>query len=225
MQILPPGALPYVAPYAVFLGLVEAESRFPAAAFALFPLRVLAPAALVAFFWRRGDFPELRGYRPSLATLFDVAAGLAIAALWLGPYLLVPSLPRGDPFDPALLGEGNRSLALLLRLIGFAAVTPFVEELFVRSFLLRIAETLDGGDFRKLPVGRFALRGFVVTVLWFTATHALWEWWVALPTGIALNLWLYRRRHLLACVIAHAAANAAIWALVVLGPGRLWEFL
>ena len=35
------------------------------------------------------------------------------------------------------------------------------------------------------------------------------------PTGIALNLWLYRRRHMGSVVLAHAVANAAIFAFVV----------
>jgi CAAX prenyl protease-like protein len=165
------------------------------------------------------------GHAAPIPTVADLALGISIAALWVGPYLLWPALARGEPFDPTLLGEGRRDLALALRLAGFALVTPFVEELFVRSFLLRFAETFERGDFRSEPVARFALRGFVATVLWFTFSHAPWEWWVALPTGAVLNLWLYWRGHLIACVVAHGVANAAIWALVVLGPGELWEFL
>lgn len=225
MQILPAGAAAYVVPYAVFLGLVEVSARIPAAAPPLFLLRVLAPAALLAGFWRCGAYRELRGYRAGAGTLADVLAGLSIAALWVGPYLLWPSLARGEPFDPGLLGEERRGLTLGVRLAGFALVTPFVEELFVRSFLLRFAETLERGEFRSVPIARFAWRGFVTTVLWFTFTHAQWEWWVALPTGIAFNLWLYWRGQLMACVVAHAVANAAIWGMVVLGPGAMWEFL
>jgi CAAX prenyl protease-like protein len=205
--------------------LVELGARLPTAEPALLPLRVAAPAALLAWFWRRGAYPELRRYRFGAGALADGLAGLAIAALWVGPYWLWPALPRGDAFDAALLGESHRSLALGVRLVGFAIVTPFVEELFVRSFLLRFAETLERGDFRSEPIARFAWRGFATTALWFTFSHAQWEWPVALPTGIAFNAWLYWRRDLMACVIAHAAANAALWALVVLGPMPLWEFL
>jgi len=225
MSVLPAGAIPYVAPYAAFLLLVELGARFPGAAAVLLPLRVVAPAALLAWFWRQGAYPELRSYRASAATFADVLVGLAIAASWVAPYLLFPALERGEPFDPAQLGAQRRALALALRLVGFALVTPFVEELFVRSFVLRFAEVFVRGDFRSQPIARFAWRGFVVSVLWFTFSHAAWEWWVALPTGIAFNGWLYARRHLMACVIAHAVANAAIWAFVVLGPTPLWELL
>jgi CAAX prenyl protease-like protein len=225
MPLLPAGAVAYVAPYGAFLGMVELGKHFPAAACVLFPLRVVVPAALLAWFWCRGAYPELRGHRLGTATLADALVGLAIAALWVVPYLVWTTLPRGEPFNPALLGEAHRGAALGLRLAGFALVTPFVEELFVRSFLLRFAETFARGDFRREPIGRFAWRGFVTTVLWFTFSHAPWEWWVAFPSGIALNAWLYRRRQLMACVIAHAVANGAIWALVVGGPLPLWGFL
>ncbi len=226
MPFLGPGVWPYLAPYAAFLVLVELQGRIPAAAPWLFGLRVVIPAALLAGFWRGGAYRELTRFRVDARVLLDVLCGLAIAALWVGPYLASPSLARGTPFDPDLMGESRRTLALGLRLAGFALVTPFVEELFVRSFLLRYAEVFDrGGDFRAIPIGRFGWRGFLLTVAWFTFSHEAWEWWVALPTGIAFNAWLYWRRHLAACVIAHAVANAAIWALVVLGPEPLWEFL
>jgi hypothetical protein len=42
---------------------------------------------------------------------------------------------------------------------------------------------------------------------------------------VLFNLWLYQRRHLGAVIVAHAAANAAIWLAVVLGPDSLAIFL
>jgi CAAX prenyl protease-like protein len=222
--MLPAGSVPYLAPYGAFLALVELRSHLPELAAPLFVLRVVVPATLLAWFWRRGAFAELRGYAAGAATLADVAAGVAIAALWVGPYLLWPSLTRGEAFDATLLGE--RAATLAMRLLGFALVTPLMEELFVRSFLHRFAPVLArGGDFRAEPIARFGWVAFTTTVLWFTFTHAPWEWPVAFATGAAFNAWLYWRRHLVACVIAHAAANATIWALVVLGPVPLWEFL
>jgi membrane protease YdiL (CAAX protease family) len=74
-------------------------------------------------------------------------------------------------------------------------------------------------------MARYTPVAFVGTVVWFTLTHAPWEWWVALPAGVVFNLWLYRRGHLGAVVVAHATANAALWLLVVLGEGDLWPFL
>jgi len=220
------GWWPYLAPYGLFLLLVEVGNRMPAPSLVMIALKILIPAGLVLFFARRGDYPELAGYRLGAGTLADVAAGLGIAALWVGPYLVFPALGRGDPFDPDALGAGLSSFVLGARLVGFAAVTPFVEELFVRSFLHRYLQVWDSGaDFRDRPVAHYTPVAFIGTVVWFTLTHAPWEWWVALPAGVLFNLWLYRRGHLGACVVAHATANAAIWLLVVLAPGDLWPFL
>jgi CAAX prenyl protease-like protein len=213
------GFVPYLAPYATFLVLVMLGAPLV--------LRVAVPGTLFAFLAWRGSFPELRGYRVrGPGPLADVLFGLAIAVLWVGPYLVLDVLPRpgpGEGFDPARpFGESGRSLALAVRLVGFAGVTPFVEELFVRSFLIRYVDVFDrGGDFREVPIGRFAWRSFVVTSLYFALSHARWEWPVALATGVLFNLWLYRRRSLGALVVAHAVANAAIWAAVVFAPAHL----
>ncbi len=220
----------YLAPYGLFLLLVEVGRRLPesVAPWAL-PVKVAVPAALLLYFVLRGDLLELRGYRPGWRVFLDILFGVGIAVLWVGPFLLFDFLPRGaeaDGFDPSQLGESLRQETLVLRLLGFAVVTPFVEELFVRSFLIRLVDVVDkGGDFRDLPIARFSWRSFLVTSAWFTFTHVGWEWIVAAPTGILLNLWLYHRRHIGAPIVAHATANAAIWLLVVLGPGDLWVFL
>jgi membrane protease YdiL (CAAX protease family) len=115
--------------------------------------------------------------------------------------------------------------------VGFVAVTPFVEELFVRSFLIRAAELIRfsrrgldvdfDADFRDLPVARFAWRGFVATLVLFTFSHLGWQWPVAFVTGLVWNLWLYHRGHILPLVISHAVANLTIFLLTVLGSGQL----
>ncbi|MCP4038845.1 MAG: CAAX prenyl protease-related protein [bacterium] len=224
------GWWPYLAPYGLFLVIADIASRLPEATapYALV-VRVAVPGALLFYFGWRGRYPELREFRPGPGALADVCFGVAIAVLWVGPYLLLPGLPQpaaGEGFDPEVLGDGREAIAVAVRVVGFVLVTPFLEELFVRSFLIRYAEVYDSGeDFRTQPMAMYRPRGFWVTVVWFTLTHALWEWWVALPTGILLNLWLYRRRHLGSPVLAHMAANGAIAAAVLLGPDRLGIFL
>jgi CAAX prenyl protease-like protein len=221
-----PGRLwPYLAPYAVLVGLAELGGWLPALAAPLLAARVLLPALLVLAAWRLGAYPELAAPQRR-AGVPDIAVGLAVAALWLAPYLLWPALPRGAPFDPDALGPELRPAWLALRVVGFAAVSPLVEELFVRSFLHRAAEAWPAWRrFAGLPVGRAHRAAFAVTVVWFTLTHSPWEWWVALPTGVIFNLWLYRRGSLASVWLAHAVANAAIGVLVTLGPFELWAFL
>ncbi len=225
------GWWPYLGPYGLFLILVEIGSRTPeSAAGAMLLVKVLLPGALVLHFARRGDYPELSGYRPGAAGFAaDVLCGLVITALWMGPFLLLPGLERGAPedaFDPAGFAPLGAGVALGVRLLGFGVVTPFVEELFVRSFVIRLVDVIDTGeDFRSVPIARFTWRSFVITAVWFTFTHVPWEWGVAAVAGVVFNLWLYQRRHIGSPIVAHAVANASIWAIVVLGPGDLWVFL
>lgn len=221
------GWWPYLAPYGVFLSLVELAARAPESwAIPAMALRVLIPGALILWFWRAGLYPELRGYRVGVGTLADLALGALIALAWLAPFALFPELGRGEAFEAGAPGSSARALTLGLRLIGFALVTPFVEELFVRSFLHRYVQVWDGrGHFLDLPVARYTPLAFGVTTLWFIFSHAQWEWGVAAVAGVLFNLWLYRRRHIGGVILAHAAANASIWFWVVLGPAGYWAFL
>ncbi|MBW2234012.1 MAG: CPBP family intramembrane metalloprotease [Deltaproteobacteria bacterium] len=145
---------------------------------------------------------------------------------------LLPHPTEG--FDAGVFGVDGRTGAWALRGLGFVVVTPFVEELFVRSFLIRFAEliSLRGGrleidtetDFRSLPVARYSRASFWITVAWFTFSHVSWEMPVAFATGVLYNLWLYRRGHLGAVVRAHAVTNGTLFACVLL-DGRLGYFL
>lgn len=216
---------PYLAPYGVLLLLAELGNRLPALEAPLLAARVILPAVLLLVAWRRGAYAELRRGLGAVGAL-DVVFGLALAALWLGPYLLWPALPRGERFDVDVLGESGRPLWIALRVTGFVLVSPLVEELFVRSFLHRAVEAWpDWRDFFRRPLAHAQPLAFGVTVLWFLLSHVPWEWWVAAPTGVLLNLWLYRRRQLASVWLAHAVTNGAIAALVVLGPFELWAFL
>ncbi len=232
---------PYLAPYAAFLILVEIGARLPdALAPALLVANALVPGVLLLIYARAGRYPELEGYRLGPGSLADLAVGLAVAALWMGPYVLGgwSQPPPEEGFDPELLGSGRSALALALRLLGFALVTPFLEELFVRSFLLRACELVSlvrghleidaTRDFRDLPIARYSRWSFAITVLYFTFSHVPWEWPVALGAGVAYNLWLYARGHLGAVILAHTTTNLAIWLVVVVAAERgvaLWQFL
>jgi CAAX prenyl protease-like protein len=234
------GWWPYLTPIFSFLALVEASRRAPesmAAAFAL--AKVLVPLAVLLYHARRTGYPELRGLRWSAKELaLDVLVGLAGAALWVAPYLWIAAM-RPDPdvaFDPQQLGASREWLALGIRLIGYAVVTPFAEELFVRGWLARYADVFDGReDFRDVPIGRYSLRSFLTVTLFFTVSHQRWEWPVSIGWIVLTQLWFYRRRHLLPLVLVHALSNLAIFVFVLLADGRfqnpdgsplsLWFFL
>jgi hypothetical protein len=220
------GWAPYWAPFLSFLLLIEIGHRVPdAAAPAFAVLKVLVPGGLFLWYAARGLYPELRGLRMGPALALDAGVGLLGAILWVAPFLLFAGLRPEDPgFDPRQLGEGAVPVALALRAIGYVAVTPFVEELFVRSWLIRFIDVFDRRrDFRKVPIARFTWRSFVVTVAFFVFTHQPWEWGVMLGWTLLTMAWFYHRGHLLPVVIAHAVTNGAIFAFVVLFDGKLLD--
>ncbi len=211
----PNGWWPYLAPMISFLLLMEISARTPPRfALPMLLMRVFVPLGLLVYFRIRGAYPELR-LRPTAMSIVDLLVGILLAVVWIGPYLLFPSLrpelDGGVEFDPSMAGAARVPLVLTLRMLGYAVVTPFMEELFMRSFVIRYVEVDDRvRDFRDVPIGMFGLRSFVVVVVIFLGTHAPWEWWVMLPWAVLTNLWFYYRKDLFALVVVHAGTNGAI---------------
>lgn len=221
------GWWPYLAPIFSFLALVEVGRRAaPALAPAFAVAKVLVPSAILLYHARRSGYPELRGPAWSSGRDFalDVLVGAVGAALWIAPYLWIPAARPGGGagFDPQQLGASLEWLALSLRLLGYAVVTPFAEELFVRGWLARYADVYDGsGDFRDVPIARYSLRSFATVAIFFTISHQPWEWPVAIAWIVLTQLWFYRRRHLLPLVLVHAVSNLSIFLFVLLANGRI----
>ena len=229
---------PYWMPMLAFLGLVEIGARVPEVAKPVFlVLRVAAPMGFLAYFLLRNAYPELRGARWGAWTLLDVAVGLLGAALWVVPLLVWDGLRPPDPgFDRFQLGEAGVGVTLALRGIGYFCVTPFVEELFVRSWLLRYVDVFDGrGDFRNIPIARYTTRSFAVVMLYFVFSHATWEWGIMFAWSLLTMGWFYYREHLAPLVLVHAVTNGAIFFFVLAfdevfldsagEPISLWFFL
>jgi CAAX prenyl protease-like protein len=214
----------YFLPYLAFMLVLSIGGELPEGLRAcVLPLQVAAPLAFLLFYYQRGHYPELRGYPFGLGGFaLDFAVGVAGAALWMAPYLWIDSLRPEEPgFDPTLWGASLVPLALFVRAVGYGVVTPFMEELFLRSWLLRYVDVCDKGtDFRKLPIGRFRWRSFAVVGLWFTFSHVAWERPVAIPWVVLTMLWFYYRKNLMSLVITHAGSNLGILAFVIWQNGR-----
>lgn len=214
----------YWLPYLAFMLVLSIGGKLPdgLSAFVL-PLQVAVPLGFLLFYWHRGHYPELRGYPFGLKGFaIDFGVGIAGAALWMAPYLWIDSMRPDEPgFDPTLWGASLVPLALFVRAAGYGIVTPFMEELFVRSWLLRYVDVCDKrDDFRDVPIGRFRWRSFAVVVIWFAFSHAVWERPVAIAWVVLTMLWFYYRKNLMSLVIAHAGSNLGILAFVVLQNGR-----
>ena len=219
------GWWPYVVPYFAFLAVGEVIRRLPEpwAPIGLL-LKPGVPGALMLYYFSRGAYPELRGVSLDLRGRFlDVAVGIALAALWLAPFIGFDALRPSHPefFDVEQLGPQHVAGVLGLRMLGYALVTPFFEEIFIRAFVMRYAEVFRShGDFRGVELAHFTWTSFVVTVVVFTAGHQPWEWWVAVPWVVLTNLWFYYRKDLYAVILVHAVTNAAILACASLWSGH-----
>ncbi len=220
------GWWPYVLPYFAFLGVVELCRVLPAEVGGWVALlaKPAVPAGLLVYFAARGAYPELRGvgFGPG-GRVLDAIVGVALAALWMAPYLVFDAIRPADPaaFDPEQLGPSLVGVTLGLRMLGYALVTPVFEELFIRSFVMRYSEVFQRrGDFRRVPLARFTLKSFTVTVVLFTLGHQPWEWWVAIPWVALSNLWFYYRKDLYAVIVLHGATNASILLAAWLWSGR-----
>ncbi len=227
-------------PYLAFLGTAEVVRRLPDewAPIGLL-LKPAVPGILMLYYFSRGAYPELRGVAlRGGGRLLDVAVGIGLAGLWMAPFVFVAALRPVEPdlFDPQQLGPDRVAWVLGLRMLGYGLVTPFFEELVVRSFVMRYADVFrTRGDFRDVPLARFTRTSFLTTIVVFTAGHVPWEWWVAVPWVALTNLWFYYRKDLHAVILVHAATNATILVVALLygetftdaggKPISLWFFV
>ena len=223
------GWWPYVVPYVSFLLMSEVGARLPDAAD---PIVLMAkPAitlALIGWFWTQDAYPELRGEGARIGLmggLLDILVGLALTVVWIAPFLLFPSMrpAPGGEFDPSMAGAEWITAILFIRLFGYALVTPIFEELFIRSFVMRIANVWNTDlDFRDQPIATYTQRSMIVTTVVFTLGHVPWEWWVCVPWVVLSNLWFIYRRRLAAVMLVHSVTNGALLALAIWG-GELFR--
>lgn len=223
------GWWPYVVPYVAFLVMSEIAARLPDAAdpWVLF-LKPALVLALVVWFHRGGAYPEWRGAGARIGAwggLQDVMVGLALTAIWVAPYLWFPALrpEPGGAFDPAMAGADWVPLILCGRFFGYAIVTPIFEELFIRSFVMRIAEVWESDrDFRDVPLAEYSARSLAITTVVFSLGHVPWEWWVCVPWVVLSSVWFYHRKSLSSVMLVHGVTNGALMALAIWG-GELFQ--
>jgi hypothetical protein len=121
----------YFWPYVSFLFIIEISRRFPedlAPHFLL--LKVAVPVGLLIWYFRGGNYPELRGYTWNASNLLqDIGVGVAGAAIWMAPFILSDSLrPEAEgAFDPNQFGPSLVWLTLSVRAVGYGIATPFIE--------------------------------------------------------------------------------------------------
>jgi len=215
-------SLPYVAPFAVFMGLLLVGHRLPLSLRAEAVLRVGLVTLVLLGFSRQVISLQVRHWATS------TALGIGVFALWIAPDVLLPEFRSSWLFSNGFTGrvEGafpeagrNDAFVLALRFARAAVLVPIVEELFWRAWLPRWIDHTD--DFRKVPMGQYTTASFVLTALLFASEHgSMWD--VGLAAGLLYNFWMQRTRSLGDLIFAHAVTNACLSAYVV-SRGR-WEY-
>ena len=198
----------YLLPFVVVIATAMITGAFSAGIDWLYPLRVVAAAAVLWVF--RKQYATL-GWTLSWRA---VAIGCLTFAVWVA---LVPAEPGTANWPAALASVPVHWAAawLLLRVVGYTITVPLVEELAFRGYLTR---RLIDPDFERLPVGLFTWSSFLVSSVLFGALHGGY-WLAGTIAGMTFALALYQRRSLGDAVVAHATTNGLI-AVYVLTTGR-----
>lgn len=217
-----PAALRRVLPFLVYIafiliadlaeraGLGKEELRW------LYPVKVLAVVAVLAWGWR--SYAELRDWRLGWGTAaWSVAAGLVVLVLWINLDAGWMQVGGAAGYDPRTGGRIDW-LLVALRIAGAALVVPVMEELFWRSFLMRwIAAT----DFLRQDPARVGLKAVAVSVVLFGIEHNLW--FAGVVAGVVYSLLYMRTRNLWAPILAHGVTNGVLGAwVVVTGQWTYW---
>jgi CAAX prenyl protease-like protein len=208
-------ALPFVAPFFLFLVFLAVEGWFPDQHYALYPFKTLAVGGVIAWFWR--SLPRLRPGAP----WSSAGVGVVVVILWIG---LDPALVHGGAPSPgrnpfALYPEALAWALFGFRLLGSALVVPVMEELFWRGFLMR---WLIRDEFTQVPLGAYRPFSFFATTALFAAEHGP-QWPLGAIAGLIYGGWFLRTKNLGDVMTAHGTTNLLL-ALYCLCSGD-WHFL
>lgn len=211
-ESLPPGRLaplPWVAPFAVFAGLMAlADFAHQAGVDARTWYAVRAGATLLALAGACCACAELRR-RPSLATLAGaLGVGVAVLGLWLA--LDQDWATLGTPAPSPFAAADTQRWQFAARLAGAVLAAPLAEELFFRGFVMRwlVQPRVTAVDPRNVP-----LQALLIQAALFATIHSMIV--AGFIAGLAYG-WLYRKTgSLWACVAAHATTNALLAAWVL----------
>lgn len=179
--------LPYVLPFVVYAFTIPLATT-PS----LMLMRVAGISLLLLYFH---PFYRIKFKVDTLS----LGIGFLIAALWVGLEGLYPQLGSSSSFIPPTLGD------LMGRLILFIILAPVIEEFFVRNFLARY---LINQKWEKVPLGKFSVMSFIITVAFFGFSHN--RWLPGIIAGILLNWLIMKRKNMSSVVIAHGTANSLL---------------
>jgi CAAX prenyl protease-like protein len=198
-------ALPYVLPFAVFIGFLALQQIVPVPQWVRFAVPLIVSAAI------SGQALGTRLVQP----LASIALGVAVCVLWVGPEILFPGYHQhwlfsnsvlGHPVSAATAAQKSDSLFILFRVLVSVITVPILEELFWRGWLMR---WLIDRDFERVALGTYNTQAFWIVAVLFASEHGSF-WDVGLLTGVIYNWWMIRTKSMWDCILMHAVTNACL---------------
>ena len=195
-------AIALLAPFAALMAARVVAAIFGAQAHWIAVTAMAAPLA-VLWFSRRAIASLLGAVK-----LEAIAVGLIVGALWIATEPKHPDAALGYwlAFHPPLVSMSW----LAVRVLGFALIVPFCEELAFRGYLHR---ALVSRRFEQAAPGAFSWLAFLATSVLFGALHT--RWLAGMLAGAAYALALYRSKSLSGPIAAHIASNGVIAAYAI----------
>jgi len=216
-------SLPYIAPFAAFLGFLALGQAPPAGIEVLYPIRVVVVTAILILISR-----SVLDFRVRNA-VGSILLGVAVFVIWIGPDVLWPAYRSHWLFTNSITGEARSTateslksnlLFIVFRTAGCVLLVPVLEELFWRGWLTRWI--IDSQDFRRVPLGAYTAMSFWVGSALFASEHGPY-WEVGLIAGVAYNWWMCRTKSLADCILTHAVTNGCLSVYVLMtGEWRYW---
>ena len=215
-------SVPYVGPFAVFVGLLAvrphsapAGSRRSGAADRAFVDPRPFWLSRAACFWIFGS-----------ATGPDHCCGCGGFRLWIGPDLPFPGYRHLWLFSNPVIGQLHSRYRNPPRPVRDPVAPDFPGRADCsdrrRVVLARVADALaDFADFEKVPLGAYQAASFWMCAVLFASEHGSY-WDVGLFAGIIYNWWMVRTRSLGDLILTHAVTNACLSAYVI-AAGK-WEY-
>jgi len=178
----------------------------------LYPLQTVLVAGSLIFYWK--------AIKQEIKFSFDVPvilAGVFVFFIWIFSENLYPQIGNSD-YNPYQLASGSVVYLLMaIRLIGATLIIPLAEELFWRSFALRL---LIKSEFKSVPLGKFSWFSFIVASIAFGFEHH--RWLPGIVAGMVYAGVLYRSKNLFAPILAHAVTNLLLGIYVILT--QQWQY-
>ncbi len=210
-------ALPYIAPFALFILILALQSVVA------MPQWVRFAVPMIAILTVSRRVLSFKLVRP----VASVLVGIAVFVIWVGPEMLFPGYHQFGLFSNSVMGHINNvrpanhadPLFLTFRILVTAVAVPILEELFWRGWLMR---WLIDRDFERVPLGAYNTQAFLIVAVLFASEHGPF-WDVGLVTGLIFNWWMVRTKSLWDCILMHAVTNAFLaWYVLAYGQWQYW---